>query len=340
MGSSATTIKLLHAPVLIGGMRRSGTSLMRKILGSHTDVALLPTELRFFEKIYDGSELDEERFEAALNRALAFLQTKQFSLSRDSLWLRAKDHPKTWANLFTAILEEYRDKQAKLICGDKSPLYEFAYSEFCQWFEGTGLYFVHMVRNPIDCYASLKYLEGGKFKANIVYWCFQWNWSVSIGLKESSLHPQDYSFVTYEDLTANPNEIVEALCRKMGLKSQLDRMLAMADYAGEYAENSSFHQSERIGGGWQNRVSSKDALDRSSQIEDDERKFIVQHCGALANLVGYDLGRIAYGDFDNSKWATVAAKSYLDLLDLRTYAARIEAGYFFDRLKRKMNGGV
>lgn len=336
MGSSATTIKLSHPPVLVGGMRRSGTSLMRKILGSHSDLALLPTELRFFEKIYNGSMLDESNFEAMLDRALDFLQTKQFVLSRDSILLRMKGHPKTWSNLFTSLLEEYRDKQGKLICGDKSPLYEFNYSELSQWFEGTGFYFVHLVRNPVDCYASLKHLEGGKFKANIVHWCYQWNWSVSIGLKESALHPQDYMLVRYEDLTAHPNEIIENICQKIDLNAQLERMLAMADYHGENIENSSFHKSAAIEGELKNRVRKSDTIDRSRQLEEHEIMVIRNHCGALAHLVGYDLGEISYTQLAFSQNALSVAKGYLDMLDLRTYLTGIEAEYLFERMMNKV----
>jgi len=118
-------ITLKHSPVLIGGMRRSGTTLLRKVIGSHSEIACLPTEFRLLEKFSRGMELRPEQFDVVLPQVLDFLKAKDLDLSEVNLRSRLDGFEKSWRNLFVAVLEEYRVEAGKTICGDKSPLYEF-----------------------------------------------------------------------------------------------------------------------------------------------------------------------------------------------------------------------
>ena len=45
--------------VLIGGVGRSGTSLLRRIVGSHTQIAIPPTESGFFDHYRLGRTVGE-----------------------------------------------------------------------------------------------------------------------------------------------------------------------------------------------------------------------------------------------------------------------------------------
>ena len=44
---------MIDEPIFIGGMERSGTSLMRAIIGSHPDVALFEWDLPLWTSIFD-----------------------------------------------------------------------------------------------------------------------------------------------------------------------------------------------------------------------------------------------------------------------------------------------
>jgi hypothetical protein len=258
-------MELLHPPIFIGGLRRTGTTLMRKILGSHSQIALLPNELNYFERITDWTvPVSKEEREKTIERVWNNLtiEKKKIGISKIDVINRMTNTNEKdfWRGLLIAILDEYRKNTGKDICGDKSPLYEFSYVRLQEWFSNTGLFFIHMVRNPIDSYVSQVYRFGNS-KESIVQWCIRWNKSISLAICNSSLFPNTYTMVRFEDALNRTEEVIERICAMLGVEPEVQRMMDMVDYDWQKTDNSSFSHVENSVE-HKRRVRKTDSIDR------------------------------------------------------------------------------
>jgi len=327
-------IKLDNPPIFIGGLRRSGTTLLRKILGSHSQISMLPTELNFLERIYDGKLLDNDRFVNALERSVNHLHNKGCNLSRGKVLAELKDVERSWPNLFIAILEAYRKNQGKQICGEKSPLYEFYYPILKDWFPDTGLFLIHMVRNPVDCYASLKHRVQNGRVMNVADWCMRWNKSVGIGLRNSRLYPGHYILLRYEDLVDNTARICSGICQQAGVEPEIERMLSMTDYDWQITDNSSFlSDTEKNDSHYDGKIRKLDSVDRSKTLLYEEKSIITLLCRPLYYAVGYEDDGNIYSISESSDENLNLTKNLLDHLNYQEYFSRIFFGYSSERLR-------
>ena len=128
--------------VLIGGVGRSGTTLTRKIIGSHSKIAVTPTELKMFTFASKGKSVLE-------------------TLSRDRLEPWGVDFSDLYScpfqEAFIKAILRYKTNVGKEIAGEKSTYYEFFYDTLQEWLSDFNFKFIHLIRNPFDVMASHKY---------------------------------------------------------------------------------------------------------------------------------------------------------------------------------------
>ena len=129
--------------VLIGGVGRSGTSLLRRIVGSHSRIAIPPSESKFFSQYRLGRTVGE---------ILTNERLKQWDLDLRPLY--GLSHP----DAFRSALAMYAESRGKEIPGEKSPLNEFHYDLVQHWLQDYyDIRFLQLVRNPLDVIASHKH---------------------------------------------------------------------------------------------------------------------------------------------------------------------------------------
>ena len=126
----------LSRAVVIGGMPRSGTNLARRIVGSHSLVAVPPAELGFYQKIASGWTIEKILTEPK------FLDRYRPDV-KDLVHLEGDV-------VYRHLLARYAASKGKSIPGEKSPLNEFFYRDIQRCFAGCDLRFVHMVRNVLS----------------------------------------------------------------------------------------------------------------------------------------------------------------------------------------------
>ena len=125
--------------VLIGGVGRSGTNLLRRIVGSHTQITIPPNESRFFDRYRLGRTVGEILASDDLRR-WDFDLTPYHGLS----------HPEA----FRQVLVGYAERCGKEIPGEKTPQNEFHYDLIRDWLQNDDVRFLHIVRNPLNMVAS------------------------------------------------------------------------------------------------------------------------------------------------------------------------------------------
>ncbi len=122
-------------PIFIVGTHRSGTSLVRRILDSHKNIACPPES--YFLVSY--SEM---------------LQNKEVLLGLENLGFSGAEVTKAMRKSAAYFHEAYRRAKGKSRWADKTPQYVFHLNELFELF-GQGAKFVFVFRHPLDVACSL-----------------------------------------------------------------------------------------------------------------------------------------------------------------------------------------
>lgn len=192
-------VPLSDWPIVVGGCHRSGTSLVRRLLNSHSRIHCGP-EVKLFADLYDTGARDPWR--------LHFVSTAGSLLSSDELLA-----------LLGPVLIELHERAAaaagKVRWADKVPE-NVVYLP--QWHRllGDRWLFVHVIRNPLDTIASLReapFIDTPKdLTAQIVHYR---NY-VEAGLRFEAEQPDRCQAVVYEQLVSQPEATLAALMSFLG----------------------------------------------------------------------------------------------------------------------------
>jgi Sulfotransferase family len=278
-------------PIFVGGLPRNGTTLVGRLLGSHSEIALPPDELGFFQVFWrPGEPPDRPRhgrseLEARLERLLR--RIPGWELPEDEVLEAARDDGLAYRDLFVFLLDLYRRRTGKPRVAEKTVYYHQWLDVLDAWFEDYR--FVHVVRNPIDAFASIKWFKRGTPRPNrvdLVPWLHEWNESAALALHRSHARPDRYCLVRYEDVVARPADTLEGVCKLVGVAPEPERMLELR--SGEATESSFVEESGRID--YDGRIRRSDEVDRSQRIDRRELDAIRSACAPLAHLLGYDVG--------------------------------------------------
>ena len=260
--------------ILIGGIPRSGTNLARRIIGSHSKIAIPPGEFQFFYQYMKGK---------SVKQILDNIRLRSWNIDFSNLY--SYEHQKA----FIKALIRYTESIGKDIPGEKSPLNEFFYDIILDWLRDFEIRFIHLVRNPFDVMASYKYFNFLKNKRkstlnSINAHIINWNRSVSMGLARSYYNPSKYYVLKYEDLASDPVGKTKELCEFIGVNFEKERMLRLSDYSG-YNDNTSFKKNS--GKSHKDYRGINKPESRKHYLDGSEIRRVVTVCGELALALGY-----------------------------------------------------
>jgi sulfotransferase family protein len=272
----------MGTPVFVGGINRSGTTLMARILGSNSALAVPPSEFLFFGRGAASEPADRAEFERRLAEILTWPRVREWGLDERDVLERSRTLPATARSLFLLPLEAYRGLAGKSRVGEKSVLNEFRVDAFEAWFGDYRL--VHMIREPIATYAS-GHRSKPRSVRQAIRWGRVWAASAAIGLRRARSDPGRHKLVRYEELAAQPRATIAAVCEFAGLEPEEEAMLGLAAY--EQKENSTFGAAAT--GSYEGAIRQSDAVDRHAAVHARERAALARICGAAASALGYAL---------------------------------------------------
>jgi hypothetical protein len=209
----------MSPPVVVLGVSRSGTTLLKEMLDAHSELAI-PTESYFIPQLAGRHDerLNVEDFLADLGR---LARVREWGVSPEDVRRRLPDEP-TFPEAVQAIYLAYADARGKRRYGDKTPAYmqqldllagvfpTAQYVHLIRDGRDAGLSFVAMRRRPRFNWARPRGLAA---------FACQWKLEVAEARRFGrSIGPERYLELRYEDLVAEPEANLRRACEFLGLE--------------------------------------------------------------------------------------------------------------------------
>lgn len=238
-------------PVFIGGLQRSGTSLMRAIIGSHPDIAIYPLDLPLWTEFYNrykGLDLnDREQYDKLMDEIQSNEKVQQCQVEIDFNDLRntiSAEARRTADLVFGHFMRAYAREIGRPRWGLKTPYNEFFTEEIFSAFPDAKM--IHLIRDPRDVAVSYKSYEKGawQWRYNILLHIREWKQSVGLARENQMKYPDAYSAVRYESLVSNPEKTIRRVCRRIHLDYRPE-LLEMSGQIGWTGANSFFRDISR-----------------------------------------------------------------------------------------------
>ncbi len=274
--------------VFIVGCARSGTTLLRRMVDAHPDIAIT-RETHWISKRFERQEgvtPDGLVTPELLSRLLSYAKFTRMRIDQDELeGLLSGEEPVPYASFVTGVFDLYGKVQGKRLVGDKTPAYVRSIPTLHElWPEAK---FVHIVRDGRDvALSAINWSRAYKLSNRFSTWtehpvttaAVWWEWLVRLGREAGNpLGPDLYHEVRYEELISEPEQTCERLCSFLGLPYD-DAMLRFH----EQLPDPRFYTKQKR---W--RPISAGLRDWRSQLDAGEVEHFEAAAGELLDELGY-----------------------------------------------------
>jgi hypothetical protein len=219
--------------VFIGGLDRTGKSLLRVLLTAHPSLAI--SRRAYFWTALRGRFGDlgnEHNLERCLIAATRAAGVRDVAIDADRVRRDFGQGERTYERLFGLIHEQYAERLGKRRWGDQTTGVERLASVLFGAFPAAR--FLHMVRDPRDRFAAglgpADRRRGGAGAATAM-----WLDSVALAERNTARYPDRYRIVRYETLVSDPAATLRAVCDFIG-EPYTPTMLEMSG-GGSYTES-------------------------------------------------------------------------------------------------------
>ena len=299
-------LELIEHPVFVGGVHRSGTTLMRDLLDNHPQLSVLPSEGSFFTQLHfhisnlQKQERDSYFIEEWLRRLVNPInQPPYWLLGKSSRqyspyvefariyqsWFNQleKRRPNAAINLHVSVVLAYNTIRSRTNANrikywiDKTPVIERYYNDIMHNFSNAK--FIQILRNPVDIFLSRKTMEPSFKKYQFIK---DLATSFEAAIKYSQTSSDRYLVIKYEELVNNTKDCIDKVIKFLGIEDH--SILYHPSVAGISSySNSSYTVHQPPGIIIKNIKSSKEALSKQ------ENELLSAYLSRSASFFGYDL---------------------------------------------------
>lgn len=281
-------------PIYIGGLDRTGKTTMRSFLASHPRIAIPDVGSNMWTYFYRryGNLAVDSNLDACLDAMSRYKHVRFLDPDFERIRSDFVQGDRTYASLFALFLRHYAERMDKPRWGVQTGLVERYADELFASYPGVQV--IHMLRDPRDRYeASIAKWPNGKGRAGGAV--ARWRYSESMASRHEARWPDRYLVVRFEDMVADPESTLRAVCGFLG-ESFEDQMLAMVAADKHRNRLASGHDevsilSDRFVGRYKDNVSIEEAAFIQIQLREAMEKR------------GYQLDPIT---FSRTEWAHFA----------------------------------
>ena len=277
-----------HPSIFIGGLFKSGTSLLRAMLGQHSAIAA-GLETYWFDLDWSGPR--DEKFHHHIERLRIF-----YNMEKGSLQVMVEES-KTALDFLNRFMTYYATRMGKHRWAEKTPGNILHIREILPEFSDAKI--IHIIRDPKDVFASLR--QAKKWDTVPVFvkmWC-NYLGTAKRFIKEMELTSDNLLTIRYEDLVLNQPDTMhgvlsfldekweEGVSTFSGKKDEYDKVLEVTGKASTTLDRLRQPISKDRIGIWKNVV---------SDIEIESIREGVKHHGLLQLFAEIEKGTPSPGD--------------------------------------------
>ena len=297
---------LRERPVFIGGIARSGTTLLQSLLDGHPQLIVDPSESRFFLSFLPRSrhaskerkgELVEKIVFQPKNRFLdpegdhyqAYFSHISYTSVRETFYRflgQTSEHDADYlssAVLAFAEASGYLNEKIKYWV-EKTIFNEWYASVIFSWWGGAR--FIHVLRDPRDVYATWKRrdIRAGRSVTGIDAFLYTWRYSALLARKNQKRFGEDrYHIVHYENLTRWPESQIERIVQFLGI-DKLQCLFTPTKAGGKYPWKGNSSHDKRF-----TRISSSSVGQWRESLTEEEVSILEVLLGVEMKKQGYQL---------------------------------------------------
>ncbi len=241
--------------IFIGGVPRSGTTLMRMVLLKHSRVAIAdenhflghpwpwldrswsPERVGSLDTDDDVRHLVDRIYSDGFQRGTWFRGQSGLwrwtarKIPRDDLERRLLAGERSPRGVFRVLMEAYADSRRRAVIGEKTPAHFRHVDTLLDWFPDARV--IHMIRDPRAVYVSevkrrtaipdtlpyrlLARVPPAMRALILVQVARTWAEAVNHHRRNARRYPDRYRLVRFEDLVREPEQVVADLCRFLGV---------------------------------------------------------------------------------------------------------------------------
>jgi len=226
-------------PLMLLGVRRSGTTLLRVMLDGNPELAI-PDESYFIPQLVarHPGPIDADEFIDDLRRLRTL---REWELPVEAVRARVRDGMSA-GEAVAAIYQAYAERHAKRRWGDKTPMY-MQHLPLLERLFPDALY-VHLIRDGRDAALSFLSMPAGVVTRTWAHprsaadFACQWRLEVAAAQALGRRAGERYLELRYEDLVGDPEGVLRSIC---GF-AQLPYDPRMLDYTGRVDVSAKPHQ--------------------------------------------------------------------------------------------------
>ena len=196
-------------PFFIVGCPRSGTTLLSVLLDRHSRLCV-PPETGFFAEV--APNLPSQDDTSLLDTLRGWPRLPELNLTPEAVLSRLGGRPSSPAGVLTAILGLYAEAEGKARCGEKTPQHLLEVPAILRHFPGARI--VCLLRDGRDVALSLRAMPWGP--PTLAAAADLWKTFVRLADGFAQQHPDQFTFVYYEKLVRQPDEVLPTVMAFLG----------------------------------------------------------------------------------------------------------------------------
>ena len=227
----------MEGPIIIAGAQRSGTTMLRIILNSHSQVAI-PEEASFLMPLLERNQLNKKLSGVRLDNFIKYLalnpQYKLWNYNNEELLNELRSRTQiSVEELVSSLYESYAKSESKTIWGDKTPSFFRKLDLWLELFPNARV--VHIVRDGRDVFLSWRAMDSTRRNGAVM--AIEWKHKVD-QIQESLRRyaPNSSIEVQYEELISEPRATLQKICDFCGIAFE-EQMLEFYKKSDRYIGN-------------------------------------------------------------------------------------------------------